>query len=164
MSAPTASYAFLSAENAELLTLPADCSTKFAVSGLTEGLADELRPFGIDVCCFEPGYTRTGFLANGGDGGDHRVKTARQLDVYHDTNAAAVRGAMDAYNGNQPGDVVKCARVIVDVLTKEGVAKGRDVPVRLLLGSDCIAGVREKCEGTLKLVKEWEDVSASTMH
>lgn len=139
-----------------------DCSTKFAVTGLTEGLAVELRPFGISVCCIEPGYTRTGFLANGAEGGDHRVKTARQLDVYHGTEAAQVRDAMNAYNGNQPGDVQKCARVIVDVLTKEGVAKGREVPVRLVLGSDCLEVVRAKCERTLKLVKEWEDVSVST--
>lgn len=140
--------------------LAKDCSTKFAVSGLTEGLAEELRPFGISVCCFEPGYTQTGFLA---EGGDHRVKTARQLGVYADTDAAHVRKAMNAYNGNQPGDVKKCAKVIVDVLTKEGVARGREVPVRLVLGSDCLEVVKEKCERILKSVKEWEDVSVSTM-
>jgi NAD(P)-dependent dehydrogenase (short-subunit alcohol dehydrogenase family) len=133
------------------------------VSGLTEGLADVLRPFGIDVCCVEPGYTRTGFLVNGAESGDHRVKTGRQLGAYHGTEAARMRGAMDAYNGNQPGDVHKCARVIVDVLTKEGVAKGREVPVRLVLGSDCLDVVRAKCESTLKLVREWEDVTVSTM-
>lgn len=127
---------------------------------MTEGLADELRPFGISVCCVEPGYTQTGFLA---EGGDHRVKTARQLDVYHGTDAVKMRQAMDAYNGKQPGDVAKCARVIVDVLTKDGVAKGRDVPVRLVLGSDCVAVVRDKCERTLQLVKEWEDISVTTM-
>ncbi|KAH6651142.1 hypothetical protein F5144DRAFT_75796 [Chaetomium tenue] len=141
------------------------CSTKFAVSGLTEGLAEEFRPFGVDVCCVEPGYTRTAILANGPDGVSHRVKTARQLDIYmhQDTDAAKMRAAIDAYNGNQPGDVVKCAKVIVDVLTKEGVAEGKAVPVRLVLGSDCLEVVRAKCENTLKLVKEWEAVSVSTM-
>ncbi|AEO53159.1 hypothetical protein MYCTH_2114100 [Thermothelomyces thermophilus ATCC 42464] len=141
------------------------CSTKFAVSGLTEGLAEELRPFGVDVYCFEPGYTRTGFLKNGAaDGGDHRIKTARRMDVYHETEAEKMRGAMDAYNGKQPGDVVKCAHVIVDVLTKEGVAKGREVQVRVVLGSDTIEAVRAKCNDTLKLVEEWEDISRSVMH
>jgi hypothetical protein len=90
------------------------------------------------------------------------MKTARQLDVYHDTEAAKMRGALDAYNGNQPGDVKKCATVIVDVLTKEGVAKGREVPVRVLLGPDCVEVVRQKCEDTLKLIEEWEEVSVST--
>ncbi|KAL2018584.1 hypothetical protein VTK56DRAFT_626 [Thermocarpiscus australiensis] len=139
------------------------CSTKWAVSGMTEGLADELRPFGVAVCCVEPGYTRTGFLAHGAEGGDHRVKTARQLDVYRGTGAASMRDALDAYNGNQPGDVQKCARVIVDVLAKEGIGQEKEVPVRLVLGSDCVEAIRAKCERTLKLVKEWEAISASTM-
>jgi NAD(P)-dependent dehydrogenase (short-subunit alcohol dehydrogenase family) len=127
---------------------------------LTEGLAQELQPFGISVCCVEPGYTRTGFLNQG----DHRVVAARQLDVYRGTDAARTREALSAYDNNQPGDVEKCAKVIVDVLTKEGVAKGRDVPVRLVLGPDCVDVIREKCESTLELLKEWEDISRSTAH
>lgn len=135
------------------------CSTKFAVSGLTEGLYDELKPFGINVCCVEPGYTRTGFLANGAEGGDHRIKTARQLDVYHGTGAEATRDAMNAYNGNQPGDVDNCAKAIVDVLVQEGMAKGREVPMRLVLGSDALEVVRMKCRTTLELVGKWEEVT-----
>ncbi|KAK4191748.1 putative oxidoreductase YusZ [Podospora australis] len=132
------------------------CSTKFAVSGLTEGLYEELKPFGINVCCFEPGYTRTGFLS---EVGDHRVKTGRQLGVYKGTGAAETREAMNAYNGKQPGDVDNCARVIVDVLTQTGVGEGKEVPVRLLLGTDCLQVVREKCRATLELVEGWEGVT-----
>ncbi|KAK4164256.1 hypothetical protein QBC43DRAFT_378927 [Cladorrhinum sp. PSN259] len=116
------------------------CSTKFAVTGLSEGLYDELKPFGISVCCVEPGYTRTGFLSTSqdGEGTDHRMKTAKQLDVYHGTVAASTRDAMNAYNGQQPGDVNNCAIAIVDVLTREGMAADKEVPVRLVLGSDCL--------------------------
>lgn len=155
-----------------------DCSTKFAVTGLTLGLAEELKPFGISVCSVEPGYTRTGFLVNsnstdGDQGGrGHRVKTARRLSVYDGTDdsaggdhpAAAVRGAMEAYNGRQPNDVVKCARVIVDVLTGSGVAEGKEVPVRLVLGRDCLEVARRVCEEALGWLKEWEGVSASVGH
>ncbi|KAK4231789.1 putative oxidoreductase YusZ [Podospora fimiseda] len=137
------------------------CSTKFAVTGLTEGLYEELKPFGINVCCVEPGYTRTGFLSTNQDGGDHRIKTAKQLNVYQNTVAGSTRDAMNAYNGQQPGDVSRCATAIVDVLTGEGMAKGKgEVPMRLVLGSDCLEAVRTKCETTLKLVKEWEGVAA----
>jgi NAD(P)-dependent dehydrogenase (short-subunit alcohol dehydrogenase family) len=136
------------------------CSTKFAVTGLTEGLNDELKPFGIDVCVVEPGYTRTGFLASG-NGHDHRIMTAKTLDVYEGTSAAAARDAMEMYNGNQPGDVDKCAKAIVDVLTR---ADGREVPMRLVTGSDAVEVVRKKCNETLQLVSEWEDVSTSVMH
>jgi NAD(P)-dependent dehydrogenase (short-subunit alcohol dehydrogenase family) len=132
------------------------------VTGLTEGLADELKPFGIDVCIIEPGYTRTGFLVRG-SGSDHRMTTARQLSVYDGTPVAAVRNALNAYSGNQPGDVDRCAVVIVDVLTKQGVAEGREVPFRLVTGTDALAVVRDKCESTLKLVAEWEEVTSSVM-
>ncbi|KAK3329367.1 hypothetical protein B0H66DRAFT_526753 [Apodospora peruviana] len=138
-----------------------DCSTKFAVTGLTEGLADELKPFGIDVCDIEPGYTRTGFLASGEAGGrDGRVKTARKLPVYGGTHpAAAVRDNMNAYNGKQPNDVTKSARLIVDVLTRTGVAEGKGVPIRLVLGQDCLDVARKKCADTLRLLDEWAHVS-----
>ncbi|KAM7196131.1 putative oxidoreductase YusZ [Naviculisporaceae sp. PSN 640] len=147
------------------------CSTKFAVTGLTIGLAEELKPFGISVCSIEPGYTRTGFLANPGEGKEgggagHRVKTARRLSVYDsdDNPAAAVRGGLEAYNGKQPNDVVKCARVIVDVLTGTGVADGKEVPVRLVLGKDCLEAARKMCEESLGWLKEWQGASASVGH
>ena len=37
-------------------------STKFALEGLTEALAIELKPLGINVTVVEPGYFRTDFL------------------------------------------------------------------------------------------------------
>lgn len=37
------------------------CATKFAVEGLTESLAHELRPHGVRVCLVEPGSYNTGF-------------------------------------------------------------------------------------------------------
>ncbi|KAK3341138.1 hypothetical protein B0T25DRAFT_593790 [Lasiosphaeria hispida] len=139
------------------------CSTKWAVSGLTEGLREELAPFGIDVTVVEPGYVRTGFLSR--DGSDeHRLQTARHLDVYGEgTEVAARRAALQTYNRNQPGDVDKCASVIVDVLTKEGVGKGREVPLRLVLGTDAYETIKGKCDDTLKLLADWEQVTKSTM-
>ncbi|KAK3335356.1 hypothetical protein B0T19DRAFT_406188 [Cercophora scortea] len=137
------------------------CSTKFAVSGLTEGLADELKPFGIDVCVIEPGYTRTGFLARD-DNNSHRIQTAKRLAVYEGTPAAALRDAMEAYDGKQPGSVEKSAELIVDVLTGEGVGEGRPVPVRLVLGADAVEAVRRKCLETLALVEAWEAVGRAS--
>lgn len=136
------------------------CSTKFAVTGLTEGLNDELKPFGIDVCVIEPGYTRMGFLVSG-HGYDHRIMTAKTLDVYEGTSTAAAWDAMERYNGNQPGDVDKCARKIVHVLTR---ADGREVPMRLVTGGDAVEVMRKKCNETLQLVSEWEDMSTSVAH
>ncbi|KAK0657468.1 hypothetical protein B0T16DRAFT_401765 [Cercophora newfieldiana] len=137
------------------------CSTKFAVTGLTEGLRDELAPFGIDVCVVEPGYTRTGILVSGNGDAKGRVLTRRELAVYEGTTTATARSAMEKTNGKQPGDVEKCARVIVDVMTRKG---GKEVPARLVTGTDCLEVVRERCNDTLRLVSKWEDVSSSVMY
>lgn len=40
------------------------CASKFAVSGLSESLRDELADFGIKVTCVKPGNFRTDFLAD----------------------------------------------------------------------------------------------------
>lgn len=135
------------------------CSSKVAVSSISEGLAAELKPFGIDVCCVEPGYTRTEFLQKV-DGKERRVVAGREMEIYGGQHPVkGLKDAMEAVNGQQPGDVERAARVIVDVLTKTGVAEGRDIPVRLPLGSDTVRTIRERVEEDLERVRGWEDVA-----
>ncbi|KDN68503.1 putative short chain dehydrogenase [Colletotrichum sublineola] len=133
------------------------CSTKAAVSIITEGFADEMKPFGVDVCILEPGYFRTGFLNAGA-----RTTAKHVVDAYSVGPAGEYKKLLDVVNNNQPGDPVKGARVVVDVMTKSGTAEGRGVPKRLLLGTDCLAGVRAKCKDTMTLLDEWESISGST--
>src|SRR5208282_1775374 len=38
------------------------CATKFTVAGLSEALKYEVKPFGIEVHCIEPGYFATSLL------------------------------------------------------------------------------------------------------
>lgn len=137
-------------------------ATKWAVSGFTESLRDEVAPFGIAAIVVEPGYFRTGFL---NPGGGNRLLTARAMrDEYRDTPVEAVRRALSAVDNNQLGDVVKGARVVVDVLTRTGVAAGRDVPVRLPLGTDGVGHISDKLRRTEKLLEEWRDVAITTDH
>ncbi|OHE92024.1 short chain dehydrogenase [Colletotrichum orchidophilum] len=133
------------------------CSTKAAVSMLTEGFYDELKPFGVDVCALEPGYFRTGFLNPGA-----RIKAELSVGAYNESSAGQVRKLLETVDNNQPGDPIKGARVVVDVMTKSGVAEGREIPPRLVLGTDCLATIREKCKSTISLLNEWEPISAST--
>ncbi|WYZ44163.1 hypothetical protein EsH8_VII_000599 [Colletotrichum jinshuiense] len=133
------------------------CSTKAAISILTEGFREEMKPFGVEVCSLEPGYFRTGFLNAGA-----RTSAKLSLDVYNVGAAGDYKKLLEVANNNQPGDPVKGAQVVVDVMTKSGSAEGRDIPVRLVLGTDCLAGVRAKCNDTLALLDEWEQLSAST--
>ncbi|KAI1319481.1 NAD(P)-binding protein [Xylariaceae sp. FL0255] len=137
-------------------------SAKWAVSGFTESIHDEVKEFGINVTVIEPGYFRTSFLNPGGN----NVRPVSNLleAEYAGSGVEKLRNMLTAVDNNQPGDVVKGAKVIVDVLTGTGVAAGKEFPVRLLLGQDCINVVRAKMAQTEKLIEEWYDVSAHTDH
>ncbi|KAI0490929.1 estradiol 17-beta-dehydrogenase [Xylaria cf. heliscus] len=137
-------------------------TTKWAVSGFTESLNKECRPLGIAAVVIEPGYFRTEVL-NGGGG--HRLVTREQLlDEYKDAGLAEQKEAIIQMDDNQLGDVNKGARVIVDVLTQTGVGSGREIPVRLVLGSDAMQAIKNKINATHTLLKEWEDIIVSTDH
>ncbi|KIH92433.1 oxidoreductase, short chain dehydrogenase [Sporothrix brasiliensis 5110] len=140
-------------------------ATKAAVSRLMEAIAQELAPWDIDVTTIEPGYFRTELLNTGAGSGVSRLITPKtRLAVYDGTPAAAARRDMAAVNNKQIGDVVKGARVIVDVLTRTGVAHGRKAPVNLVLGADCVDRARKTWAEREASLKEWEDVSRSTDH
>ncbi|KAK5938311.1 hypothetical protein PMZ80_009281 [Knufia obscura] len=128
-------------------------TSKWAVSGISETMRDELADFGIKVCCVEPGYFRSNFLNPG-----NRKTDESRIKEYDGTAARKMAEMMDAYDNHQPGDIKKGAKVMVDVLS------GDNVPLRLPLGSDCYAMMKEKCEETLKLLEEWKDVITSTDH
>jgi NAD(P)-dependent dehydrogenase (short-subunit alcohol dehydrogenase family) len=129
------------------------CASKWAVSGLSETLTYELADFGIKVCCVEPGYFRSNLLNTG-----NRTLPKQQIADYEGTAVRKTSEGLDAYNNNQPGDIKKGAKVMVDVLT------GEDIPIRLVLGGDAVEAINEKCRSTMKLLSQWEEVSSSTNH
>lgn len=131
-------------------------SSKWAVSGISETMTAELADFGIKVCCVEPGYFRSNFLNPG-----NRKKDESRISDYDGTTARKVAALMDEYDNKQPGDLRKGVKVMVDVLTLE---TGKDIPLRLPIGSDCYAGLKQKCEETLALLEDWKDVITSTDH
>ncbi|KAF3044557.1 hypothetical protein E8E11_005580 [Didymella keratinophila] len=133
--------------------------TKWACSGISESMRSELAPLGIVVAVIEPGYFRTGFLNAGA-----QIKSGKNIKEYDETAVGQVRARLDQVDNNQPGDVVKGARVIVDILTKTGAAEGKEVPLRVVLGSDCSSGIREKIEETVKLLDEWDHITTMTNH
>ena len=132
------------------------CGTKWAMSGLTESLRAEVAPLGIDVCCIEPGYFRTGFLNPGA-----RMQTEARLQDYDDTIVGQVRALFNERDNKQLGDIEKGCRVIFEVLTKKG---GREVPIRLPLGSDAYDSIKGKCDETKGLLEEWKAITSSTDH
>jgi NAD(P)-dependent dehydrogenase (short-subunit alcohol dehydrogenase family) len=126
------------------------CSTKFAVEGLTEALAQELQPLGIYVTAVEPGFFRTDFL----DAKSLAV-SPRTIPDYGNTSSATRTFAAGANHG-QPGDPAKLADVLIDFIDVP------NPPVRLPLGSDTVAAIEAKNTQTAELLNRWRTVSVST--
>ena len=60
------------------------------------------------------------------------------------------------YNGAQPGDPVKAARVIVQIAAMD------DPPLRLLLGRDAVEGVESADRAKTESDRKWRSLSLST--
>ena len=127
-------------------------STKFAVEGISEALAEEVRPLGIHVTVVEPGYFRTEFLE-----GNSLVSTGAQLDDYAGT-VGAMRTLAASISLKQPGDPRKLSLAMLQL------ADSAQPPVRLLLGSDTVRMVREKNRFVEQELGEWIGLSLSTDH
>jgi NAD(P)-dependent dehydrogenase (short-subunit alcohol dehydrogenase family) len=126
------------------------CSTKFAVEGLSEALGAELAPLGIKVTAVEPGYFRADFL----DSTSLNISPAEIAD--YDATSGEVRRFAKKVSHNQPGDPARLARVLVDF------ADAPTPPIRLPLGSDCVAAIEAKHASDASILDEWRQVSVST--
>ena len=108
-------------------------ATKFALEGLSESLAAEVAPLGIAVTIVEPGGLRTEWA------GTSMQQSPKRLADYEQT-AGKRRTSTLAVSGRQPGDPVRAAAAIAAVVDAE------KPPLRLLLGSDALAGARARLD------------------
>lgn len=126
------------------------CATKFAVDGLSESLAAEVKPFGISVTIVSPGYFRTDFLTSGSLG-----VPANPLAAYE-----AVRATQHAHqeeiNGNQPGDPEKAVAAIIDIADME------NAPLHLFLGEDAYNLAYQKIAALEAELEQWKEVTVGT--
>ncbi|KAF7551210.1 hypothetical protein G7Z17_g5168 [Cylindrodendrum hubeiense] len=132
------------------------CSSKFALEGALECLAKELAIFspGLRVLIVEPGYFRTKAFNN-------ILHVEPRAPDYAQFNTA-VRQVEAATIGNEPGDSEKGVARMIDLVKGTGAAAGRTVPLRVPLGSDSLGRIKAKCEETLKICSEWEELAKST--
>lgn len=127
-------------------------STKYAVEGISEGLAIELKPLGIKVTAAAPGLFRTDFAS-----AESYQRSATILDAYAET-VGAMRGRIDHFNGTQQGDPAKLAGVIVRLAASE------NPPLHLPIGPDSVQNFRDKTARMSAELEVWEAVATDTDH
>jgi NAD(P)-dependent dehydrogenase (short-subunit alcohol dehydrogenase family) len=125
------------------------CGSKFALEGISDTLAREVRPFGIAVTAIAPGSFRTDWA------GRSMQRSARSIADY-DALFDPVRKAREDKSGKQPGDPAEAARAILAVIEADAP------PTHLLLGSDALQLVRGKLADLGRDLDAWEEVSVST--
>lgn len=127
-------------------------STKFAVEGISTGLAKELAPLGIRVTALAPGLFSTDFLGKGSFAESEII-----IPEYADT-AGAVRQRISGHHGNQPGDPKKLAALAIEI------AHAEHPPLHLLVGKDAVDWYQNSAARISAEVAQWLDASMSTGH
>lgn len=123
-------------------------AAKFAVIGLSEALAQEAKPFGINVTVVAPGMFRTNFMS------DSTLMVAKnKIDVYNVEEHAKM---LSSFNGNQPGDPKKLAKALVEI------TEVAEPPVHLILGSDSYESIIAKRKTETEEMEKWKHLSYST--
>ena len=128
-------------------------STKFAVEGLSEALHLELAPLGIHVTIVEPGFFRSDIL----DTSKSLLEAPLRYADY-DGTAGVVRGMVPAISHHQPGDPVKLARALLELVNAD------TPPLRLPLGPDTLQRMAEKNAVVERETEVWRTLAASTDH
>jgi NAD(P)-dependent dehydrogenase (short-subunit alcohol dehydrogenase family) len=120
--------------------------TKYAVEGVSESLAIEVKPLGIDVLLVEPGPFRTNWA------GPSIQQSATRLDAYAAT-AGERRKQIAGRSGKQAGDPVRGAQAIIDAALSD------QAPLRLLLGKSALEIARKKLDSMRKDFDSWESTT-----
>lgn len=122
-------------------------ATKFSVAAVSEVLALEMKPFGIESMVVEPGMFRTNFF----DGSSIRTPEA-PLAAYDGTPA---RGAEDyclGHNYQQHGDPQKAAEFVYSV-----VSSPEPLPLWLPVGKDAVKKFEKKLTKMVESIQTFKD-------
>lgn len=106
-------------------------ATKWALEGVSESLAAEVRPLGLKVTIVQPGPFRTDFVARSLE------RATRQIPDY-DSSSGKFRRFLETMSGLQPGDPTKAADAIIAAVAAE------NPPLRLVLGKYAVDKARRK--------------------
>jgi NAD(P)-dependent dehydrogenase (short-subunit alcohol dehydrogenase family) len=122
--------------------------TKFALEGLSEGLADEVAEYGIKVLIVEPGAFRTALFDTS------RAGVSVDSGVY--AKVSETRGFVSGGDGAQAGDPAKAAALILAALDAE------QTPLHLPLGDDAVNAVLDHLDQVRGDIAAWEKRTRAT--
>lgn len=100
-------------------------TAKFGVEGFSEVLANEVKPFNIEVIIVEPGAFRTDWQGSS--------MALHPVGADYEQTVGDINRYRAETNGTQPGDPRRGAQVILDAVNSQ------DPPRRLLLGAGAVA-------------------------
>ena len=123
--------------------------SKFALEGISEALAKEVKDLGIHVTAVGPGGFRTDWA------GRSMIRKDRSIADY-DAVFDPVRQRRQDMHGRQVGDPKKAAAAMLTLIEAE------NPPMHLLLGSDANKLVREKLDFLKSEFDAWEKLTLST--
>ena len=123
--------------------------SKFALEGISESLAKEVKGLGIHVTAVGPGGFRTDWA------GRSLIRKERSIADY-DAVFDPVRKRRQDMSGKQTGDPKKAAAAMLTLIAAE------NPPMHLLLGSDALRLVREKLDFLKSEFDQWEKLTLST--
>jgi NAD(P)-dependent dehydrogenase (short-subunit alcohol dehydrogenase family) len=123
--------------------------SKFALEGISETLAKEVKGFGIAVTAVAPGMFRTDWS------GRSMIRAPRSIADYDDM-FEPMRAARAARSGKQNGDPRMAALAILTLV------ESATPPTHLLLGPDAVEAVGAKISALQGEIAAWKSVSMST--
>jgi NAD(P)-dependent dehydrogenase (short-subunit alcohol dehydrogenase family) len=123
-------------------------ASKFAVIGLSEALAQEAKPFGIHVTVVAPGMFRTNFMSN--------TTLAVAQNKIADYGLEKHTKMLQSFDGNQPGDPKKLAKVLLDISNLV------EPPLHLPLGTDSYQSIIDHRKKEAIELEQWKHLSMST--
>ncbi|OXE98094.1 NADP-dependent 3-hydroxy acid dehydrogenase YdfG [Flavobacterium araucananum] len=126
------------------------CGTKFAVEGISEALAQEVEPFGINVTLIEPGYVRTNFLNS-----SSLIASKNPIEDY-----TSIREGVNAHQNDLPGKQLGDPDKVADLIIK--ISQNPDPPLRLLTGSDAYGFANYKIDSLKTEMEANKELTFST--
>lgn len=116
-------------------------ASKFAVEGLSETLAQELKPFGVKVTIIEPGGFDTDFA-------NRSLITAEQMPEYDPMREQIVKFSLEHPRGHVPTGVQAMLKVV----------ELPDPPVHLAIGPNALPMLIQKLSSDIEEYQRFEDI------